>query len=151
MPILEFLIVMFLLINTKGSRHTYSSYLWHKEFDLGVIAKILGIRIYKVYGHTLEEKIELEYVNVREFLWKWNKLWNKNTKEALKNLILKDFQVLFLCRKQGSNLRPTRYECVALPTELFRHLISIIIRVFLKIVKIPRWIYIEEIRLSYCF
>ena len=24
------------------------------------------------------------------------------------------------CRKQGSNLRPTRYECVALPTELFR-------------------------------
>src|SRR6188768_3818650 len=25
------------------------------------------------------------------------------------------------CRKQESNLRPTHYECAALPTELFRH------------------------------
>lgn len=24
------------------------------------------------------------------------------------------------CRKQESNLRPTHYECAALPTELFR-------------------------------
>ena len=59
---------MFLLINTKETRHTYSSYLWHKEFDLGMLAKILGIGIYKVYGHTLEEKVELEYVNVRAIL-----------------------------------------------------------------------------------
>ena len=25
------------------------------------------------------------------------------------------------CREQESNLRPTHYECAALPTELFRH------------------------------
>ena len=30
------------IITTKGARHTYGSYLWHKGFDLGVIAKILG-------------------------------------------------------------------------------------------------------------
>jgi len=47
---------MFLLINTKGARHTYGSYLWHKEFDLGILAKILGIGIYKVYGHTIRRK-----------------------------------------------------------------------------------------------
>ena len=28
-----------------------------------------------------------------------------------------------ICRVQGSNLRPTRYECVALPTELTRQLL----------------------------
>ena len=32
------------IITTKGARHTYGSYLWHKGFDLGVIAKILGHR-----------------------------------------------------------------------------------------------------------
>ncbi len=26
-------------------RHAYGSYLWHKVFDLGVIAKIQGIKI----------------------------------------------------------------------------------------------------------
>ena len=49
------------IITTKGARHTYGSYLWHKGFDLGVIAKILGHRdismLVEVYGHTLEEKI----------------------------------------------------------------------------------------------
>lgn len=72
MPIIKFLIVMFLLINTKGARHTYGSYLWHKEFDLGMLAKILWHKdisiLIKVYGHTLEEKVELEYDNVREIL-----------------------------------------------------------------------------------
>ena len=47
---------MFLLINIKGVRRTYSKYLWHKEFDLGMLAKILGIGIYKVYGHTIRRK-----------------------------------------------------------------------------------------------
>lgn len=40
--------------------------------DLGVIAKILGHKdismLIKVYGHTLEEKVESEYDNVREIL-----------------------------------------------------------------------------------
>lgn len=31
----------------------------------------------------------------------------------------------FWCRKEDSNLRPTHYECVALPTELFRHTLSL--------------------------
>lgn len=32
------------------------------------------------------------------------------------------------CRREESNLRPTRYECVALPTELLRHKTGAIIR-----------------------
>ena len=49
------------IITTKGARHTYGSYLWHKGFDLGVITKILGHRdissSVEVYTHTLEEKV----------------------------------------------------------------------------------------------
>ena len=60
------------VITTKGARHTYGSYLWHRGIDLGVIAKILGHKdismLIKVYGHTLEEKVESEYDNVREIL-----------------------------------------------------------------------------------
>ena len=27
------------IITTKGARHTYGDYLWHKDFDLGVVQK----------------------------------------------------------------------------------------------------------------
>ncbi|ELW73127.1 integrase/recombinase, phage associated protein, partial [Streptococcus thermophilus MTCC 5460] len=51
----------------------YGSYLWHKGFDLGVIAKILGHRdismLVEVYGHTLEEKIFEEFNQIRD-VWK---------------------------------------------------------------------------------
>ena len=61
------------IITTKGARHTYGSYLWHKGFDLGVIAKILGHRdismLVEVYGHTLEEKIFEEFNQIRD-VWK---------------------------------------------------------------------------------
>ena len=61
------------IITTKGARHTYGSYLWHKGFDLGVIAKILGHRdismLVEVYGHTLEEKIFEEFNQIRD-IWK---------------------------------------------------------------------------------
>ena len=60
------------IITTKGARHTYGSYLWHKGFDLGVIAKILGHKdismLVEVYGHTLEEKILKEYSEIKQ-LW----------------------------------------------------------------------------------
>lgn len=60
------------MITTKGARHTYGSYLWHKGIDLGVIAKILGHKditmLIEVYGHTLEEKIESQYQDVRDML-----------------------------------------------------------------------------------
>ncbi|MCC9765844.1 site-specific integrase, partial [Streptococcus agalactiae] len=53
------------IITTKGARHTYGSFLWHREYDLGIIAKILGHKdismLIEVYGHTLEEKIQEEY------------------------------------------------------------------------------------------
>lgn len=62
-----------LILITKGARHTYGSYLWHKGFDLGVIAKILGHRdismLVEVYGHTLEEKIFEEFNQIRD-VWK---------------------------------------------------------------------------------
>lgn len=57
------------IITTKGARHTYGSYLWHKGFDLGVIAKILDHKdismLVKVYGHTLEERIIEEFKQIR--------------------------------------------------------------------------------------
>jgi len=59
------------IITTKGARHTYGSYLWHKGFDLGVIAKILGHRdismLVEVYGHTLEEKIFEESKGIQTY------------------------------------------------------------------------------------
>ena len=61
------------IITTKGARHTYGSYLWHKGFDRGVIAKILGHKdismLVEVYGHTLEEKIFEEFNQIRD-IWK---------------------------------------------------------------------------------
>lgn len=60
------------LITTKGARHTYGSYLWHNNIDLGVIAKILGHKdismLIDVYGHTLEEKISEEFMAVKSLL-----------------------------------------------------------------------------------
>lgn len=60
------------LITTKGARHTYGSYLWHNNIDLGVIAKILGHKdismLVEVYGHTLEEKISEEFLAVKSLL-----------------------------------------------------------------------------------
>lgn len=60
------------IITTKGTRHTYGSYLWHNQIDLGVIAKILGHKdismLVEVYGHTLQEKINEEFDNVRKLL-----------------------------------------------------------------------------------
>ncbi len=60
------------VITTKGARHTYGSFLWHRGYDLGIIAKILGHKdismLIEVYGHTLEEKIALEYTSIKE-LW----------------------------------------------------------------------------------
>lgn len=59
-------------ITTKGARHTYGSYLWHNNIDLGVIAKILGHKdismLVEVYGHTLEEKISEEFMAVKSLL-----------------------------------------------------------------------------------
>ncbi|HFV2530076.1 TPA: tyrosine-type recombinase/integrase [Streptococcus pneumoniae] len=63
---------IFPLITTKGARHTYGSYLWHNNIDLGVIAKILGHKdismLIDVYGHTLEEKISEEFTAVKSLL-----------------------------------------------------------------------------------
>lgn len=63
---------IFPLITTKGARHTYGSYLWHNNIDLGVIAKILGHKdismLIDVYGHTLEEKISEEFMVVKSLL-----------------------------------------------------------------------------------
>ncbi|HGQ0799118.1 TPA: tyrosine-type recombinase/integrase [Streptococcus pneumoniae] len=60
------------LITTKGARHTYGSYLWHNNIDLGVIAKILGHKdismLVDVYGHTLQEKISEEFMAVKSLL-----------------------------------------------------------------------------------
>lgn len=60
------------IITTKGARHTYGSYLWHKGVDLGVIAKILGHKdismLVEVYGHTLEEKITQEFESIKSLL-----------------------------------------------------------------------------------
>ncbi|HEO6970571.1 TPA: tyrosine-type recombinase/integrase [Streptococcus agalactiae] len=60
------------IITTKGARHTYGSFLWHREYDLGIIAKILGHKdismLIEVYGHTLEEKIQEEYNDIKQ-LW----------------------------------------------------------------------------------
>ena len=60
------------IITTKGARHTYGSYLWHNQIDLGVIARILGHKdismLVEVYGHTLQEKINDEFDNVRKLL-----------------------------------------------------------------------------------
>lgn len=63
---------IFPLITTKGARHTYGSYLWHNNIDLGVISKILGHKdismLIDVYGHTLEEKISEEFMAVKSLL-----------------------------------------------------------------------------------
>ncbi|HGR9629900.1 TPA: tyrosine-type recombinase/integrase [Streptococcus pneumoniae] len=63
---------IFPLITTKGARHTYGSYLWHNNIDLGVIAKILRHKdismLIDVYGHTLEEKISEEFTAVKSLL-----------------------------------------------------------------------------------
>ncbi|VLX86934.1 Integrase [Streptococcus pneumoniae] len=63
---------IFPLITTKGARHTYGSYLWHNNIDLGIIAKILGHKdismLIDVYGHTLEEKISEEFMAVKSLL-----------------------------------------------------------------------------------
>ncbi|VNS26160.1 Integrase [Streptococcus pneumoniae] len=63
---------IFPLITTKGARHTYGSYLWHNNIDLGVIEKILGHKdismLIDVYGHTLEEKISEEFMAVKSLL-----------------------------------------------------------------------------------
>ncbi len=63
---------IFPLITTKGARHTYGSYLWYNNIDLGVIAKILGHKdismLIDVYGHTLEEKISEEFMAVKSLL-----------------------------------------------------------------------------------
>ena len=63
---------IFPIITTKGARHTYGSYLWHNNIDLGVIAKILGHKdismLVEVYGHTLEEKISEEFMAVKSLL-----------------------------------------------------------------------------------
>ena len=60
------------IITTKGARHTYGSYLWHNGIDLGVIAKILGHKdismLVEVYGHTLQEKIDEEFLAVKYLL-----------------------------------------------------------------------------------
>ena len=60
------------IITTKGARHTYGSYLWHNGIDLGVIAKILGHKdismLVEVYGHTLQEKINEEFLAVKHLL-----------------------------------------------------------------------------------
>lgn len=60
------------LITTKGARHTYGSYLWHNNIDLGVITKILGHKdismLVDVYGHTLQEKISEEFMAVKSLL-----------------------------------------------------------------------------------
>ncbi len=60
------------IITTKGARHTYGSFLWHRGYDLGIIAKILGHKdismLIEVYGHTLEEKIQEEYNEIKQ-LW----------------------------------------------------------------------------------
>ena len=60
------------IITTKGARHTYGSYLWHSQIDLGVIAKILGHKdismLVEVYGHTLQEKINDEFDIIRKLL-----------------------------------------------------------------------------------
>lgn len=60
------------IITTKGTRHTYGSFLWHNQIDLGVIARILGHKdisiLVEVYGHTLQEKINDEFDNVRKLL-----------------------------------------------------------------------------------
>ena len=60
------------LITTKGARHTFGSYLWHNDIDLGVIAKILGHKdiamLVEVYGHTLEEKINEEFITIKKLI-----------------------------------------------------------------------------------
>lgn len=60
------------LITTKRARHTFGSYLWHNDIDLGVIAKILGHKdiamLVEVYGHTLEEKINEEFITIKKLI-----------------------------------------------------------------------------------
>lgn len=60
------------LLSTKGARHTYGSVLIHRGIDMGVIAKLLGHKdismLIEVYGHTLQERVEEEYQEVRNIL-----------------------------------------------------------------------------------
>ncbi len=57
------------LLSTKGARHTYGSVLLHRGVDMGIIAKLLGHKdismLIEVYGHTLQERVEEEYQEVR--------------------------------------------------------------------------------------
>ena len=60
------------LLSTKGARHTYGSVLLHRGIDMGVIDKLLGHKdismLIEVYGHTLQERVEEEYQEVRNIL-----------------------------------------------------------------------------------
>lgn len=60
------------LLSTKGARHTYGSVLLHRGIDMGVVAKLLGHKdismLIEVYGHTLQERVEEEYQEVRNIL-----------------------------------------------------------------------------------
>ena len=60
---------------------------------------------------------------------KMEQIMAQKRKQALKKPYFIGLLSAFLMPKTGSNLRPTRYECVALPTELFRLLVLLIIRV----------------------
>ena len=57
------------LLSTKGARHTYGSVLLHRGIDMGVVARLLGHKdismLIEVYGHTLQERVEQEYLEVR--------------------------------------------------------------------------------------
>ena len=57
------------LLSTKGARHTYGSVLLHRGIDMGVVARLLGHKdismLIEVYGHTLQERVEEEYHEVR--------------------------------------------------------------------------------------
>ena len=60
------------LLSTKGARHTYGSVLLHRGIDMGVVARLLGHKdismLIEVYGHTLQERVEEEYQEVRNIL-----------------------------------------------------------------------------------
>ena len=60
------------LLSTKGARHTYGSVLLHRGIDMGIVAKLLGHKdismLIEVYGHTLQERVEEEYQEVRNIL-----------------------------------------------------------------------------------
>lgn len=57
-------------MTATAGRHTYGSYLLAKGVDIWIVARILGHKdiqqIIKTYGHVLQEKIDQEYILVRE-------------------------------------------------------------------------------------